>query len=243
MKWIGPLFPASNDLRASAKEAELDLAVAAAPMTSDEVLSPDAVPFNSDWPGAAGFETERPFAMAAQDFGAAGAVGFSSCFDSSGVSAWTLGLPSCLTVSSELMVGLLRSTAPSLGKTGRTGNAGTALRVVVFDGCVDTEADVVFCDGERWAVVSGVLVVDASVATLTVDVVVSVKLESSRSSITAGFSDEALTSTVSAGARPAEASAWEICTASVVVACEAFFFLLGLLLLGQSSRGWVDQGI
>lgn len=199
MKWIGPLFPASNDLRASAKEAELDLAVAAAPMISDEVLSPAAMPLTSDWPEV-GFEAERPFAMAAHDFGAAGGAGLSSCFGSSGVSVWVLGLPSCFVVSSWPTSCLLRSTAPSLGRAGRTGSAGTALRVVVFGGCVDAVADVVFWSGERWAVGSDVLVVDASVATLSVDDVVSVKLESSRSSATAGFSGETWPSTVAAAA-------------------------------------------
>lgn len=132
--------------------------------------------------------------------------------------------------------------APSLGSTGRTGSAGTALRVVVFGGCADA-GTVVFCNGERWAVGSGVLVVDASVATLSVDDVVSVKLESSRSSLAAGFSEEAWPSTDSAAARPAEAPAWEASGVSVVVACGDFFFLLGLLLFGHSLRGWVDQGI
>jgi hypothetical protein len=84
-----------------------------------------------------------------------------------------------------------------------------------------------------------VLVVD--VATLRVGDVVPVKLESSRSSTTAGFSEEIWSS--AAAARLAGVSDWKSPGASVVVDCKAFFFLLGLLLLGQSSRGWVDQGI
>jgi hypothetical protein len=143
MKWIGPLFAASNDLRASAKEAELDLTLAAAPMISDEVLSPIAVPLTPGWL-LVGFGAERPFAMAAHDFGAAGGAGFSSCFGSPGFSGWVLGLSSCLAASVWLAAGLLRSTAPSLGRTGRTGSAGTALRVVAFGGCVDVENSVEF---------------------------------------------------------------------------------------------------
>lgn len=75
------------------------------------------------------------------------------------------------------------------------------------------------------------------------DEVVSVKLESSRSSFAAGFSDEARASTDSATVRPAETSGWGTCGVSAVVGCETFFLLLGLLLFGHSSRGWVDQGI
>lgn len=114
---------------------------------------------------------------------------------------------------------------------------------MVLGSCVDAETDVVFCSGERCAVGSGVLVVDASVAILSVDDVVSVKLESSRSSFAAGFSGAARLSAVSSAARPAETSDWETCGVSVVVVCVTFFFLLGLLLLGHSFRGWVDQGI
>lgn len=144
--------------------------------------------------------------MAAQDFGAAGGACFSSCFASSGASVWVLGLSSGLTVSSWPIVGLLRSTAPSLGRTGRTGSAGIALRVVVFGGCVDAETDVVFCSGGRWVVCSGVLVVEVSVAAFSVEDVVSVKLESSCSSFPVGFSDEDWSFTVSAAARPVETS-------------------------------------